>query len=215
MDSGVEAGFTIPQEYDSLVSKLIAWAPDREAARRRALRALAEYRIEGPATTIPFARAILENEAFRTGDVGTAFIGAHLDELISSIPPEGGRITNRPAATMERGEDRAFEVEVNRKLFQVRLTELSAQKRKQLRTRPKTERASTLEADAVHSPMHGTVIGIGKQIGESVEPGETLFVIEAMKMENEISAQRGGTVRSIDVEIGQAVETDQRLATIE
>jgi acetyl-CoA/propionyl-CoA carboxylase biotin carboxyl carrier protein len=213
MDSGVYQGFEIPQAYDSLMAKLIAWGPDRDTARRRTVRALQGFRIEGPSTTIPFAEAVLESRAFVEGTLGTTFVGEHIDELTALMP---GSPNVYPAPEPSgRGEQRAFEVEVNRKLFRVRVAEVGPPEQGTRKARKTSFAAPTANANAVTSPMHGTIITITRRPEETVAVGDVLFVIEAMKMENEVTAQRAGTLRQIDVEVGQTVEMDQRLATIE
>jgi acetyl-CoA/propionyl-CoA carboxylase biotin carboxyl carrier protein len=216
IDSGVYAGYAIPQEYDSLMAKLIAWAPERDRARIRTLRALREYRIEGPSSTIPFARAVLDNPVFVDGQAGTQFVASHLGELeeamrtMDAVPAIG---TPGPAVT--RGDERTFEVTVDRKRFRVGVAELQSERRDVVRS-PRRPRATiSSPSNAVTSPMHGTVLTIRKSEGEPVEQGEPLFIVEAMKMENEIPAHRSGTLTGISVQVGQTVESGQMLATIE
>ncbi|MGH2448059.1 MAG: acetyl-CoA carboxylase biotin carboxylase subunit, partial [Chloroflexota bacterium] len=151
MDTGVEAGYTIPQEYDSLISKLIVWAPEREQARRRAIRALNEYRIEGPSSTAPFARAILEHPTFQAGEAGTTFVEEHLDELVAELPPE----TRAPARTEQTIEPRTFHVEVNGKRFHVRLSEEAVAKSAGQRRAPRQAGTTTVHENELRSPMHG------------------------------------------------------------
>lgn len=213
LDSGVAAGHVIPPDYDSLLSKLIAWGPDRDTSRRRALRALSEYRIEGPATTIPFSAAVLGDPAFAAGDVGTAFVENHLDELLALLPPSGQSIAAFESPSRE--EERIFEVEVNRKLFAVRVAELRKPEGKRPARNKRTRTALTSDSTVLLSPMHGTVVGLQRAVGESIEEGEVIFILEAMKMENEVTAHRSGVLASLLVEVGTTVESDQPLATID
>jgi acetyl-CoA/propionyl-CoA carboxylase biotin carboxyl carrier protein len=210
VDSGVYAGFTVPSEYDSLLAKLIAWAPDRDLCRRRMQRALGELRIVGPSTTVSFARAVLASDAFIRGDAGTTFVERALPDLLqeNEAPP----VSPDVGAETSRDQQRTFEVEVNRKLFTVRVAEIRSASPKQSRKRP--ARAQDASDGTVISPMHGTVIAIKKGTGDAVEQGETLFVIEAMKMENEISAPRSGVLRDVSVESGATVESGQQLGII-
>lgn len=217
VDSGVYSGFTIPQTYDSLMSKLIVWAPDRESARRRSLRAMQEYQIEGPKSTLQFARAVVEHPTFVAGAVGTTFVGDHLDELRSALAPdktwEGRHSSGHPV----RVEPRTFEVEVNRKFFQVQVAELK-QANPGDTGNSRRRRSNTHVAPRgpdILSPMHGTVLAARKQVGDQVREGETVFVIEAMKMENEVAAHRSGTLAQVAVGIGDTVETGQKLGVIE
>jgi acetyl-CoA/propionyl-CoA carboxylase biotin carboxyl carrier protein len=215
LDSGVYAGWTIPPDYDSLIAKLIAWAPDRSWARVRTLRALREFDIEGPATTVPFARAVLEHPAFVNGELGTIFVGEHLAELEELTRPFVTRPAGESTQGPQRGETREFEVDVNRRLYHVRVAELRAtEQRASARPRPRSDgRASN--ADQIVSPMHGTVMAIKVEEGAEVAEGQTAFVIEAMKMENEIRAQRAGLVARVEVEPGETVESGQVLATLQ
>ena len=214
VDTGVYQGFAIPEQYDSLISKVVAWAPNREASRQRLLRALQEYQIEGPATTIPFAESVLRHPDFVEGAATTTFVTAHMAELEAASRELPASPQVNPSRS--RGEERAFEVEVNRKLFRVRVAELRGDRVAQ-RARPASSRASaSIRRDTtLVSPMHGTVIRIEKQPGEQIREGETLCIIEAMKMENEIAAHRSGTLASIDVSVGQTVDAGERLAVIE
>ncbi len=215
VDSGVYQGYSIPQEYDSLMAKLIVWAPERQAARLRALRALGEFNVAGPATTIPFAAAVLRHPVFVQGDTGTAFVAEHMDELLNEIAPAAASVNGAVPGTT-RAEARTFEVEVNRKLFQVQVAELVASKAVQkTTTRSTSTRRATQPNDNLVSPMHGTVIGVKRQVDDAVQEGEVLFLVEAMKMENEVPAHRSGHIKSIDVAVGDTVEAEQKMAVIE
>lgn len=214
LDSGVYAGFTIPSEYDSLMAKLTVWAPHREAARRRALRALGEFRIEGPCSTISLAKAILETPVFTEGEIGTTYVESHLDALLAAIPDEAP-VVQAEQDGRRREAERTFDVEVNRKRFTVRLAEIIEAAGPATTQKRRTTGKRAVQSNVLASPMHGTVIAIRKAIGDSVAEGEPLFVIEAMKMENEVAAHRGGTLAAIEVAIGETVETDQQLAIID
>jgi acetyl-CoA/propionyl-CoA carboxylase biotin carboxyl carrier protein len=210
----VYAGFTIPGEYDSLIGKLICWAPDREAARRRTLRALDEFAIEGPRTTIPFHQATLRHPIFVAGDATTAFLRDHGKEIEGSLPL--ARDLGPMAGETVRDDPRSFEVEVDRRLYRVRVSEIQSltMPRKKQRESRSSARAGSHGAELL-SPMHGTVIDLKKHAGDSVQAGEPILLVEAMKMENEIRAHRPGTVKAILVGLGDTVETDQPLARIE
>jgi len=211
IDSGVYAGYVIPQDYDSLVAKLIVWGPDREAARRRALRALREFEIKGPATTIPFHEAILTDLVFVAGDVRTTYVERVLPEIESRMPAVDPALP----APESRGAEREFDVEVNRKMFRVKVAERgAAPAARQTRTPRTSSRRNTTPGGDVVSPIHGTLLSSKVQPGEQVEEGQTVFIIEAMKMENEIPAPRAGTLAEVLVQIGDTVEAGQTLATI-
>jgi acetyl-CoA/propionyl-CoA carboxylase, biotin carboxylase, biotin carboxyl carrier protein len=114
------------------------------------------------------------------------------------------------------GEERVFDVQVNRKQFRVSVTERRNGRvgtpQRRLRERKQHGAAS---GNDLTSPMNGTVVAIRREAGEPVEAGDVVLVVEAMKMENEIAAHRSGTLLSIDVQVGAAVENGQRVATIE
>jgi len=215
-DAGVYAGFTIPSAYDSLVSKVIGWAPTRDLARRRTLRALGEYVIDGPATTIDFARAVLRHPKFVNGDVGTTFVDEHLPELEQMICELGPSPAPAlpPLEPVAHTEGRVFDVDVNRKAFRVRIAERDVE-RPATPLRQRQRSAAGRAAADVTSPMHGTVVSVRKEVGEQVEQGETLVVIEAMKMENEVVAHRSGTLTAVSASVGETVESGQTLARIE
>ena len=138
----------------------------------------------------------------------------HLEELRALTAPfiTGGE--SELPADVERGERRDFEVEVDRRLFKVRVSELRAPRqrtgdRRRIRT---TESGSG--GNEIVSPMHGTVVSAALEAGAEIAVGQTLFVIEAMKMENEIRAPRQGVVARVQVQVGETVESGQVLATL-
>jgi acetyl-CoA/propionyl-CoA carboxylase, biotin carboxylase, biotin carboxyl carrier protein len=221
VDSGVAAGWTIPQYYDSLLSKLVVWGESRAEAIERALRALRDYEVAGVPTTIPFHRLALDHPAFRLGEATVNFIPHHLHEALAALPAT----PTEPAATngLEDGA-RTFEVEVNNKRFRVRVASLdgvlaapttvpgqgaAAPRRAVARA---SSRAAT-NADAVVSPIQGTLVSVRAHAGQEVAAGEVLFVVEAMKMENEVAAPRAGTIAEVRVQQGATVEAGALLAS--
>lgn len=215
VDSGVYAGFTIPGDYDSLMSKLICWAPDRERARRRTLRALREYEIDGPSTTIPFHISTLQHQKFISGKVSTSFLDEHALETGSEGVHSSGNPLEVDPETW-RDDPKLFEIEVDRRVYRVRVAEIrSRSSQKKHRTVKRAAARTAARQSELVSPMHGTVIGIKKREGDSVQSGDLVMLIEAMKMENEVIAHRPGTVTAILADVGETVETDQPLARIE
>lgn len=216
VDSGVYAGYEIPAQYDSLVAKQIAWGPSRDRAIASLLRALQEFRIEGPATTIPFARAILQSQDFQRGTVSTSWLESHLAELLAVSVTEPSPLPGSPQS-IDRANQRRFEVEVNGKRFSVSLAGVetpSVTEGKRERAK-RVDRSTRPDGNAVVSPMHGTVVTLRKAVGDAVEQGDSVAIVEAMKMENEVPAHRSGTIASLAVKPGDTVEVDQAIATIE
>ena len=220
IDSGVAAGYEVSASYDPMVAKLIVHGVDREHARRRMLRALDEFWIEGPATLIGFHKALLSHPCFVAGEtchgiVESEELAARAAELEKALP------VARPIATQEGRAatvERMRTVEVDGRRFEVRLSQPEPEWRALARRRQ--ERAQQAGAgpggsDAVVSPMQGTVLSVPVSDGDEVEPGRVICVVEAMKMENEVHAHRAGIVRSLSVEPGQPVTTGQVICTLE
>jgi acetyl-CoA/propionyl-CoA carboxylase, biotin carboxylase, biotin carboxyl carrier protein len=210
VDSGVYQGFVIPRDYDSLMAKLIVRAATREEARVRLIRALSEFHIDGVPTTIPLIKRIVESDAFRAGGMTTTWLDTHVDELAG--PPQA------PSDQVEESthEARAFDVEVNGKRFTVNVRSRSERERHPSRKRTqRTPTGGTAAGRFILSPMHGTVISIAKSVGDAVEEDETVFVVEAMKMENEVSAPRRGIIAAMRVAVGDTIEVNQELAELE
>jgi acetyl-CoA/propionyl-CoA carboxylase biotin carboxyl carrier protein len=225
VDSGVMAGSDIPQIYDPMVAKLIVWDVDRETARRKMMRALDEYVVEGPATLIPFHRWIFEQDEFIAGGACHDLI-AGLSEVPTEIPPP-----KKPAPTLPADEvteaapraERTFTAEVSGKRFEVRLSYdddgssagPAAPKRKPRSSASHAAGGSNGSApDTLATPMQGTVLKVLVKKGQEVAEGDVICIVEAMKMENEVAAHRGGTVKELHVAEGQAVKADEVIAVI-
>ena len=210
VDSGVTEGSEIVGIYDPLVAKLIVWDSDRERARRRMLRALGEYVIEGVTTLVGFHRALLEHPCFVAGE--TCF---GLVESIAEQAPEpeaAGR-----AGNSGRAQEQIVGVELDGRRFEVALlrpepphAELARRRRE--RTRDGTHHSAAREA--VVSPMQGTVLAVEVKDGDEVREGQVVCVVEAMKMENEITAHRPGVVSGLSVAEGEAVTTGQVICVV-
>jgi len=220
VDSGVAAGYEVSGAYDPLVAKLIVHGVDREHARRRMLRALDEFWIEGPATLIGFHKALLSHPCFVAGETCHGVVES--DELavrtaeLDGAAPVGPPNNGLPGSV--RTTDRVRTVEVDGRRFEVRLSEPEPPWRalaRRRRDRVRRGGAGAGGGDAVSSPMQGTVLAVGVADGDEVEPGQVICVVEAMKMENEVHAHRSGTVRSLSVAPGQPVTTGQVICTIE
>ena len=209
LDSGVTEGKRVVPDYDSLFAKLIVWAEDRPLARRRMLRALADLQVEGIPTTVPFHRWVLETEEFRRATAHTKFV----EEALAGgglQPPDGGQPAGPPSAGPR---PLRMVVEVDGHRVPVALWG------DDLRTAPRqpasTGTSGTAAAGVVAAPMQGVILQVLVQPGQAVSAGETICILEAMKMENHVPAGSDGTVAKVSVSKGDVVEIGQPLAVIE
>src|SRR4051812_11335369 len=210
-DGGYEQGDEVSQYYDNLVGKLIVWGRDREEARKRMLRALDEFIVEGIATTIPAHYAILRHEDFAAGIHSTKWVEETLDLSDVKAPA--------PAAAPEGDEPakvrKDVDVEVNGKRFAVSVwapdvgpVVAAAGGGGAAKARPKPTASSAgggAGSGSVAVPMQGTIVKVLVAVGDTVEAGQAVCVLEAMKMENQINAETSGEVKEVKVEAGQAV----------
>jgi acetyl-CoA/propionyl-CoA carboxylase biotin carboxyl carrier protein len=225
VDSGVRAGSQIPEIYDPMVAKLIVWDVDRESARRRMIRALDEYVIEGPATLIPFHRWLLGLDEWIAGGACHAVV-ADLAERPAPIPPPGDAAPALPADEAPEPEptsERRFTAEVGGRRLEVTLRypegdgvpATAPRGRKPKAKRERAGGAPAGSADHVVTPMQGTVLKLLVEAGQPIEAGQVVCIVEAMKMENEISAPRAGTVRELHVGEGQSVAAGAVIADLD
>lgn len=209
LDGGYENGETIPGSFDSLIAKLIVSGRDRTQALERARRALDEFLVDGMPTVIPFHRAVVSDPAFvgdgEKFDVYTQWIETDFD---NQITPYAG-----DAAEDEESEDRQrVVVEVGGKRLEVVLpgglgglaTAGAGGARKPKRAAGK-KAGAVASGDAVTSPMQGTIVKVVVEDGQEVAEGDTVVVIEAMKMEQPLKAHKAGTVTGLEAEVGQTV----------
>ena len=208
LDGGYENGETIPGSFDSLVAKLIVTGRDRTQALERSRRALDEFVVDGMPTVIPFHRAVVRDPAFigdgETFDVYTQWIETDFD---NQIEPYSG-----DSAEAEEPEERqTVVVEVGGKRLEVVLPgglgALSAgggAAKKPKRAAGKKS-GSAASGDAVTSPMQGTIVKVVVEEGQEVAEGDTVVVIEAMKMEQPLKAHKAGTVTGLQAEVGATV----------
>jgi len=214
IDSGVVAGSEITGLYDPMIAKLIVHGVDREHARRRMLRALAEFEIAGPPTLLGFHRALLSHPCFVAagtchGVVESEEIAARARELTRETPPaedrRDGRV--RPRVTGVEVAGRRYEVTVLEP--EPPWAELARRRRERVRSG-----GGGAGSESVVSPMQGTVLKVDVVEGEEVEAGRVVCVVEAMKMENEIAAHRSGTVSNLAVAAGDAVSSGQVICLV-
>jgi acetyl-CoA/propionyl-CoA carboxylase biotin carboxyl carrier protein len=219
VDSGARPGYTIPPNYDSLIAKLIAWGADRDEALARMRRALADYRIAGVTTTIPFHQLALAHPAFVAGAATVNFIPRYLDDQLRALAGKNGQLGSQSHAP-DAASVRTFTVEVNGRRFDVRVAENGADGVQKpaggSRSTPKRQAGRTdraLTADGVVSSIQGAILAVRAAPGQAVEAGQVLFIIEAMKMENEITAPHAGTLAEVRGQLGQVIEAGTVLAT--
>jgi acetyl-CoA/propionyl-CoA carboxylase biotin carboxyl carrier protein len=216
VDSGVVEGAVISDLYDPMIAKLIVWDADRELARRRMLRALSEFEIEGVRSLVPLHVAVLEHPEFAAGGTMREFVeGGGYQRSIEPQPPVPDGLNGAAPLT----EPRTLVTEVDGKRFEVTVLEPEHPGRTRLRQRlAQLAERSTRHGggvDVVRSPMQGTVLTVSVEAGGEVEPGQVLVVVEAMKMENEIVARRPGTVESVSVGEGDQVTSGQELLRLD
>jgi len=220
VDSGVAAGNEVSGVYDPMIAKLIVHGADREHARRRMLRALGEFWIEGPTTLVGFHKALLSHECFVRGETCHGLVES--EEIASRAAELEGVTPPPPSNTVSQGEgvgtiERVRTVEVDGRRFEVRIAEpepawAALARRRRARGRAAGGGAGGL--DAVVSPMQGTVLSVAVAEGDEVDGGQVICIVEAMKMENEVHAHRAGVVGQLSVESGQPVSTGQVICVL-
>jgi acetyl-CoA/propionyl-CoA carboxylase biotin carboxyl carrier protein len=210
IDGGYENGETVPGSFDSLIAKLVVTGRDRTQAMERARRALDEFTVDGMPTVIPFHRAVVSDPAYvahdEQFDVYTTWIEAEFD---NQIEPYAGD----SAEAEEAGERHSVVVEVGGKRLEVVLPGglggLAAAPSGGGAKKPKRgggkKSGAAASGDAVTSPMQGTVVKVVVEEGQQVAEGDTVVVIEAMKMEQPLKAHKAGTVTGLQAEVGQTV----------
>ena len=213
VDSAAFSGFTIGSEYDSLIAKLVVWAPDRSQALARFRRALDEYVIEGVPTTLHLLRQLCDHPPVVDATYTTSTLETFASSVMVSLSnhPE-----QRAAGTPVEGRSEEISVEVNDKLYHVRVFDRpnkAAVARKPHRAE-RNERATAATGNDVVSPMHGAVVEVPMAEGATVTEGQVVAVVEAMKMMNEIRAHKSGTVSKVHVQPGETVESNSPLVTI-
>ena len=204
VDSGVVQGSVIGGQFDSMLAKLIVWGPDRETALRRSARALAEYKIEGLPTVIPFDQAIVADPAFTAEDSNFSVYTKWIEEEWDNQLPAHDDSTDAEAAEAEPSQ--VHTVEIDGRRIEVALPAsfgINGAPRKKKKRKGSSAKAA-VSGDAVTSPMQGTVIKVNVEEGQEVSEGEVLLVLEAMKMENPVKAHKTGTVTGLAVEAGAA-----------
>jgi acetyl-CoA/propionyl-CoA carboxylase biotin carboxyl carrier protein len=216
VDSGVAAGSEISPLYDPMVAKLIVHGVDREHARRRMLRALDEFVVDGVKTLIGFHKALLTHPCFIEGATCHGLVES---ELMASRAAE--LENGQPLGALDAGAPSVREavrsIEVEGRRFEVRVLSPEpafAELARRRRERSRGGASTAAGRDAVVSPMQGTVLAVEVADGNEVETGQVICVVEAMKMENEVHAHRSGRVSELSVAPGETVKTGQVICVI-
>jgi acetyl-CoA/propionyl-CoA carboxylase biotin carboxyl carrier protein len=217
VDAAAGPGSVIGSAYDSMIAKLVVWAPTRDQARARLRRAIDEYAIEGVPTTLPFLRDLNDAPAVADGSYGTAT----LESFAATWKPAPRRPLDEAQSPAAASPSDVIRVEVNDKLFRVRMLDRPARTSgpRALPARPPAARARSgggngRSGNSVLAPMHGVVVEIPVAPGDSVSEGQVVAIVEAMKMMNEIRAHRAGSVAAVHVQKGATVEADTPLVSL-
>ncbi len=193
VDSAAYPGWTIPEQYDSLIAKLVVWAPDREGAIARLRRAIDEYTIEGVPTTLPLLRGLCEYAPVAGATYGTATLEAFAETWRLAV-------ANGLAPAARKHGTASIPARPSRRLA----PRLGAMRK----------RTASASGNDVISPMHGIIVELDVAVGDAIAEGQVVAVIEAMKMMNEIRAHRTGTATAIHAAPGSSVESGSRLITL-
>ena len=207
LDSGVEAGTVVPQAFDSLLAKLIVTGADRTQALARARRALAEFEIDGMATALTFHRVVVDDPAFAPADPETPF-SVHTrwieTEFVNTIAPYTSAADGVDSATARE----TITVEVGGKRLEVMLPadlQRSVGSPTRRRRSAAPHAASEHAGRALTAPMQGTIVKVAVRNDDAVEVGDLVVVLEAMKMEQPLTAHRAGTIAKLAAEPGQTI----------
>jgi acetyl-CoA/propionyl-CoA carboxylase biotin carboxyl carrier protein len=221
VDSGVRENGEVSPMYDPMVAKLIVWDADREQATRRMLRALDEYEIEGLKTLIPFHKKLLATEEWARGDTCKELLEdkAWLKTLAYPAPAPPGE------EEAEETVEQTYAVEVSGRRFDVRVvgppfaggaTVNGAAPASGAKAPRRSDRKATSAGgpDTLAAPLQGNMWKVLVKQGDVVQEGQLLCIIEAMKMENEITAHKAGTIVELPIEEGAPIQAGAPIATI-
>jgi acetyl-CoA/propionyl-CoA carboxylase biotin carboxyl carrier protein len=209
VDAGVREGKEVPPDYDSMFAKVIVSAGDREHARRRMVRALDEYQVDGVPTTVPLHRWVLETAEFRAGRHTTTWLERALRD--AQIPPSDTRAAGPEPKAAVPAE---LLMEVDGRRVPIRIFDHRRE------TAPRApSRHGGHHGEGVHSvisaPMQGTILRVLVEEGQDIQAGDVVCILEAMKMENAIPAPREGVVSELPIAAGQVVQPGETIAVID
>ena len=218
-DSGFVAGDVIGGNFDSMLAKLIVTGADREQALQRARRALAELTIEGMPTVVPFHRVVLDDPAFAPAEGGefkvhTRWIETEFNNTIPMYSGAPGSVDS------DEDERTTVVVEVNGKRMEVSLPDLGGGAKPAAKPAAKTRKSRSARSaakgggDELTSPMQGTIVKVAASDGDTVAEGDLILVLEAMKMEQPLTAHRAGTVQELSAQVGATVTSGSTLCRI-
>lgn len=213
IDSGVRKGDSISPHYDSMIAKLVVWAANRDSAIARMRRALADFDLGGITSTQPFHQLALAHPAFAEGHTTVNFIPRYLNDQLAALAPASIPMPDeQPEKTSQ-----SLLVEVNGRRFDVRVFGVAAaapngQSQTVQRRDVKRKTAAHAPVDGVMSALQGTVTAVKVEANQEVKAGQILFLVEAMKMENEITASHDGIIEVVHVSVGQAIDAGSVLA---
>ena len=220
VDSGAEEGYEVLPLYDPMIAKLIVWDVDRQASTRRMVRALHEYEIGNVKTLIPFHIALLQTEQWGRGETCRDLVED--PDWLKQLAPPPAEKRDEEEAEAETVE-REYAVEVSGRKFDVKVigppgspngAAPGTAMRKPPKRRERAGGAGGGSAGELVSPIQGTVLRVAVEKGAEVDEGALICVIEAMKMENEITAPTGGTIEELGVSEGGAIATGDTIAVI-
>ena len=201
-DGGYEAGDTVSPYYDNLIGKLVVWGADRDSAVRRGLRALSELEVTGLATTAPAGVAILDHPDFRAVVHSTRWVEDALD--LREMPQADDSLID--PGTVEKVRREAT-VEVDGRRFAVGIWVSEGGESDSPRRSSTKAQTGRLGTGEVVAPMQGIIVKVLVKVGDAVEAGDTVCVLEAMKMENNLTAEKSGIVGEVRVSAGDSVGT--------
>ena len=222
LDAGYGAGQTVPQAFDSLIGKLIVTGASRTQALERARRALAEFTVGGMPTVLPFHRAVVDDPAFASGQLAVHTRWIETEMTAEFEPQASGPVSEaaaRQAITVEVGGKR-LEVTVPAVLSAPAASGTANGTPERARasrggtTRRAGGRGGAASGDSLVTPMQGTIVKIVAAEGTQVSAGDTVVILEAMKMEQPLTAHKDGTVTGLAVAVGQTVSADTEICKI-
>lgn len=215
VDGALVENDAILPAYDSMIAKLVTWGRDRDEAIDRMKRALGDYEVAGVPTTISFHQRTLAHPAFSAGETSTTFLTLHPEvlEFPADAPDAAPKVNHQPGKMdlVVEVSGRRFDVSVSGLPVNGNGRKLGQQKRPH---RPKSATGGSSTGDDLVSSIQGTVLRVAVEVGQTIATGELICVVEAMKMENELTAHRDGVITHLPVETGGTVQIGAVVATI-